>query len=67
MRQQAPVLAYFVAAALLHPLLCQGTKAASSPAMVTDNGNLAADGMALDQRIDHFLVLAAVFVMCLFR
>jgi hypothetical protein len=24
-------------------------------------------GMALDQGIDHFLVLAAVFVMCLFR
>uniref|UniRef100_A0A0D9V4Z8 PGG domain-containing protein n=1 Tax=Leersia perrieri TaxID=77586 RepID=A0A0D9V4Z8_9ORYZ len=63
MRPQAVVLAYFLAAALLHPLLCQG--ATASP--TTFAGKLAMDGMAVDQGIDHLLVLAAIFVMCLFR
>ncbi|BAD87758.1 unknown protein [Oryza sativa Japonica Group] len=64
MRPQALVLANFLAAALLHPLLCQGA-AAASPASIA--GKLAMDGMAIDQGIDHLLVLAAIFVMCLFR
>uniref|UniRef100_A0A0E0JNB2 Uncharacterized protein n=1 Tax=Oryza punctata TaxID=4537 RepID=A0A0E0JNB2_ORYPU len=69
MRPQALVLANFLAAALLHPLLCQGAAAAAaaaaSPASIA--GKLAMDGMAIDQGIDHLLVFAAIFVMCLFR
>lgn len=40
MKPQTLVLAYFLAAALLHPLLCQG--AAASPASIA--GKLAMDG-----------------------
>ncbi|KAL6845043.1 hypothetical protein ACP4OV_024538 [Aristida adscensionis] len=63
MRPMALVLACFLAAALLHPLLCQGAAAATSPSWVA--AKFAMDGVVLDQGIDHFLVLAAVFVMCL--
>ncbi|KAJ1285142.1 hypothetical protein BS78_03G257500 [Paspalum vaginatum] len=69
MRPQALLLLPFLllAAASLHPLLCQGAAAASSYTVSVAAGKLAMDGFAADKGIDHFLVLAAVFVMCLFR
>ncbi|KAL6615942.1 hypothetical protein ACP70R_038212 [Stipagrostis hirtigluma subsp. patula] len=64
MRPRVLVLAYFLAAAVLHPLLCQGAAAASAASVAA---KFAMDGVVVDQGIDHFLVLAAVIVMCLFR
>ncbi|CAL4947751.1 unnamed protein product [Urochloa decumbens] len=62
MRAQALVLAFFLAATLL--CLCLGA-AVASPVSVA--GKFAMDGLAVDQGIDPFLVLAAVFVMYIFR
>ncbi|KAL5228556.1 hypothetical protein ABZP36_016821 [Zizania latifolia] len=57
MRPQALVLAYFLAAALLHPLLCQGAAAASTAASPSSiAAKLAMDGMVVDQGIDHLLI-----------
>ncbi|EES01373.1 hypothetical protein BDA96_03G300400 [Sorghum bicolor] len=63
MRPQALALVSFLAAALL----CLGAAAASPIMSVAGKFAVEGMGMALDQGIDHFLVLAAVFVMCLFR
>ncbi|TKW16453.1 hypothetical protein SEVIR_5G300650v4 [Setaria viridis] len=62
MRPQALVLVFFLAAALLCLFL---GAAVASPVSVA--GRFAMDGLAVDQGIDHFLVLAAVFVIYLFR
>ncbi|CAD6237060.1 unnamed protein product [Miscanthus lutarioriparius] len=66
MRPQALALALasFLAAALL--CLCAAA-AAASPVSVAGKFAMEGMGMVVDQGIDHFLVLAAVFVMCLFR
>ncbi|EES01374.2 hypothetical protein BDA96_03G300300 [Sorghum bicolor] len=66
MRPRALALVSFLAAALLC-LCAAAVVAAASPVSVA--GKLAVEGMgmALEQGIDHLLVLAAVFVMCLFR
>ncbi|CAL4961695.1 unnamed protein product [Urochloa decumbens] len=62
MRAQSLLLAFFLAAALL--CLCLGA-AVASPASAA--GRFAMDGLAVDQGIHHFLVLAAVFVVYIFR
>uniref|UniRef100_A0A804QUA1 Uncharacterized protein n=3 Tax=Zea mays TaxID=4577 RepID=A0A804QUA1_MAIZE len=48
-------------------LLCLGAAAAASPPTMPAAGRFAMEGMAVDQGIAHFLVLAAVFAVCLFR
>ncbi|RLM93003.1 hypothetical protein C2845_PM08G23890 [Panicum miliaceum] len=60
MGPQAPALAVFLAAALL----CLGA-AADLPQSVA--GRFAMEGLAVDKRIDDFLVLTAAFVMYIFR
>ncbi|PAN28825.1 hypothetical protein GQ55_5G180100 [Panicum hallii var. hallii] len=60
MGPQAPVLAVFLAAALL----CLGA-AAALPRSVA--GRFAMEGLTVDKGIDHFLVLTAAFVMYIFR
>ncbi|KAG2600295.1 hypothetical protein PVAP13_5KG472300 [Panicum virgatum] len=60
MGPRAPVLAVLLAAALL----CLGAAAALPlPAA----GRFAMNGLAVDKGIDHLLVLAAAFVMYVFR
>ncbi|KAG2591257.1 hypothetical protein PVAP13_5NG590000 [Panicum virgatum] len=61
MGPQAPALAVFLAAALL----CLG--AAAALPLSAAGGRFARDGLAVDQGIDHFLVLAAAFVVYIFR